>query len=184
MKKVWMTMLVLFVFVGFTAAVAAAAGPGSPPPDGAVPAAGYGEPPGKDGPGAPVGLPGGFGPRFSGVDFPPPLDLSKEQRDKLRESKNRFLRETRTLRYDIAMRELEMRKLFSDPKTTEAALLAKQKELNVLHQKLADRMAKRMIEDRSILTPEQIETLDSIPFGPGPGGCKGGGEMTGPRPRR
>ncbi len=181
MKKVWMTMLVLFVFVGFTAAVAAAAGPGSPPPDGAVPPAGYGEPPGKEAPG---GFHGGFGPRFGGVNFPQHLDLSKEQRDRLQESRDRFFRETRDLRYDMAMRELEMRKLFADPGTTEAALLAKQKELSALHQKLADRMAKRMIKDRSILTPEQIAKLDPLPFGPGPEGCRGGGEMMGPRPRR
>jgi Spy/CpxP family protein refolding chaperone len=53
-----------------------------------------------------------------------------------------------------------MRKLFTDPKAPDSALLAKQKELDALLVKLMDRKAQMKIEWRRVLTPEQIEKLD------------------------
>jgi Spy/CpxP family protein refolding chaperone len=56
-----------------------------------------------------------------------------------------------------------MRKLYTDPNTDEATLLAKQKELNTLRQQLLEKMSQRNMEWRKILTPEQITKLDQIP---------------------
>ncbi len=95
----------------------------------------------------------------------------------MRALRDRFYNETRDLRYDMAQKRLEMRKLFMDPKTDDATLLAKQKEMSALRQKLQDKMAQMMIEGRKILTPEQLQKLDRM--GMGPGGM-GFGMMDGP----
>ena len=67
------------------------------------------------------------------------------------------------MRYDLAAKRLAMRKLFTDPKTDDATLLAKQKEISELRQQLRDKKAQMKIEWRKILTPEQIAKLDRIP---------------------
>lgn len=93
------------------------------------------------------------------------LNLSSEQKEKMKESRSSYKSETRDLRYDLAAKRLEMRKLFTDPKTDEATLLAKQKELNTLRQQLLEKKSQMKIEWRKILTSEQITKLDNIPHG-------------------
>jgi hypothetical protein len=66
-----------------------------------------------------------------------------------------------------------MWKLFTDPKTGDSTLLAKQKEISALRRKLSDRMAQMMIEGRKILTPDQRNRLDMT----GMTGMMGGGMM-------
>ena len=109
---------------------------------------------------------GGFqGPRDGGPlhhGFLSYLKLSKEQMDKMHELRTRYYNETRDMRYELAQKRLEMRKLFTDPKTNDATLLAKQKELNALNLKLMDKMAEMKIEGRKILTPEQIQKRDPL----------------------
>ena len=112
----------------------------------------------RGGPG--VAFPGGIGP----IQF---LDLSKEQLDKMRAVADRSFQETRDLRYELLQKGLEMYKLFTDPKIDETTLLTKQKEMSSLHQKLTDSMARTVIEERRILTSEQIQKLDRIPMGHG-----------------
>ena len=92
------------------------------------------------------------------------LGLTPAQIDKCRDLRNRFYRETRDLRYDFFQKQLEMRKLFVDPKATEAKLLEKGKELSPLRQRLMDKVAQTIIGGRKILTPEQIEKLDQLPM--------------------
>jgi len=91
------------------------------------------------------------------------LNLSPEQKEKMKESRNRYHSDTKDLRYDLAGKRLEMRKLFTDPKTDDATLLAKQKEISELRQQLRDKKAQKKIEWRRILTPEQIAKLDQMP---------------------
>jgi hypothetical protein len=62
-----------------------------------------------------------------------------------------------------------MQKMFSGPKTSDATLLAKQKELSLLQQTLMDTIDQKMIEGRKILKSEQIQKLDQIPGPPGMG---------------
>jgi Spy/CpxP family protein refolding chaperone len=92
------------------------------------------------------------------------LGLTRAQIDKCRELRNRFYRETRDLRYDFFQKQLEMRKLFADPKVAEVKLLEKERELGPLRQQLMDKVARTVIEGRKILTPEQIEKLDQLPL--------------------
>jgi Spy/CpxP family protein refolding chaperone len=110
------------------------------------------------------------------------LGLSREQQDKLNELTGRYFKETRDMRYDLAEKRLAMWKLFTDPKTSDAALLAKQKEISALRQKLFDKMAQMMIEGRKILTPDQLARLDQMGMERGMGMMHGdtmGGGMMG-----
>jgi Spy/CpxP family protein refolding chaperone len=124
-----------------------------------------------------------------------PFNLTKEQRDKMMELDRRFMAETHDLRFDILIKRLEVEKLFTNPKTSETALLNKQKELSSLEQGLATAEAKKRIEWRRLLTAEQIAQLGSLPppahpgfgapgpmmDGSGPAGGKGPGGPPGPR---
>jgi len=97
-------------------------------------------------------------------DFGPPfLGLSKEQKAALREIRSRFHADTRDLRYGLAQKGLEMRKLFTDPRTDEATILTKEKEISTLILKFMDRQAQMKVEWRRTLTPEQIQRLDTMP---------------------
>lgn len=92
------------------------------------------------------------------------LDMTPDQVAKLKELRARYFMETRDLRYEIAMRRLEMMKLFTDPRTSQADLAAKQKELGALYLKKIDRAVEMMVQGRSILTPEQLAKLEMTPM--------------------
>jgi len=91
------------------------------------------------------------------------LNLSPEQKEKMKELRTRYHTDTRDLKYAIATKRLEMRKLFTDPKTDDATLQAKQNELNTLRQQLREKKFQKKLEWRKILTPEQITKLDQLP---------------------
>jgi len=169
MKKLYWGLIPILALALATTLLAF--GPGGGPP---LAGPGFTGPPGPafGGPGAfglgpkgPGRLEGGPGPAFPGGIGPARLNLSKEQLSKMRAMADRFFQETRDLRYEVLQKELEMRKLFTDPKVDDVTLLAKQKELSTLHLKLMDRRAQLMIESRKVLTPEQIQELDRMPMG-------------------
>jgi Spy/CpxP family protein refolding chaperone len=91
------------------------------------------------------------------------LNLSDKQLAKMKELRNSFRNDTRDLRYNLAIKRIEMRKLFTDPQTDDATLVAKQKEISNLHQQLSDKKAEMKLKWRKILTPEQIAKLDKMP---------------------
>ncbi len=95
--------------------------------------------------------------------FKKQLNLSDKQLASMKELRNSFRNETRDLRYNLAIKRIEMRKLFTDPKTDDATLLAKQKEISDLRQQLSEKRAQMRIDWRKILTPEQIMKLDKMP---------------------
>jgi Spy/CpxP family protein refolding chaperone len=180
MKKLYTGMLVV-LFVALAASVFAFGPPfaeGRPPFAG--PSGEFRGPanfPGSFGPGA-VGRPGFAPGARAGFNGPNYLNLSKEQIDKMQELRGRNYAETRDLRYELSQKQLDMRKLFTDPKAEDATILAKQKELSSLRQKLMDKMAQIPIEMRKVLTPEQLQKLDQLlagHFGMGMGGFGGMG---------
>jgi len=91
------------------------------------------------------------------------LNLTDQQLAKMKELRNRFRADTRDLRYDLKIKRVEMRKLFTDPKTDDETLLAKQKEISELRQQLSEKKGQMKIEWRKILTPAQIAKLDRMP---------------------
>ncbi len=143
----------------------------------------FGADPPPMGPGGPMG-PGMMHGGMEGIHaaLAKHLNLSKDQQEKLAALTSRYFSETRNMRYELAEKRLEMWKLFTDARTTDSALLAKQKEISALRQKLADKMAQMMIEGRKILTPEQLNRLDMMGMmgmmsGGMHGGMMGGGMM-------
>jgi Spy/CpxP family protein refolding chaperone len=102
------------------------------------------------------------------------LNLSKEQTEKMWQIREKFHNDTQKIRYELFQKHIELKNLYADPKADEATLLAKQKELNALRQGMQDRMIQMRLEQRKILTPEQIKKLSETSYGPG-FGKKGGG---------
>jgi len=69
------------------------------------------------------------------------------------------------MKYDLMVRRMEMKKLFTDPKADQAALVAKEKELSGVREKLMEKRFQAGLEVRSILTAEQIQKLDRMSHG-------------------
>jgi Spy/CpxP family protein refolding chaperone len=88
------------------------------------------------------------------------LNLTQEQREKTKEIRSRFRADVHDLKYDIRIKKIEVQKLFTNPKTDDATLLAKEKELNNLKLQLMDKKAEMKVEWRKVLTPAQIQMLD------------------------
>jgi Spy/CpxP family protein refolding chaperone len=172
MKK-WQVAILTVFFVSLGTAVFAL----SPPfGDGIPPFAGNAgfRPPfarvdGFPGPTTPLGfgqIQPPFGPGFQGGFGPDRyLNLSEEQSSKMAALRDRYLQDTRDLRYALAQQQLEVRRVITDPKTDDATLLAKEKEMSTLRQQLFNKMEQMPLEMRKILTPEQIRKLDRMPVG-------------------
>jgi Spy/CpxP family protein refolding chaperone len=109
------------------------------------------------------------------------VDLSKDQQDKMWQLREKFNSDTSALRYEMFQKRNELKTLFADPKATDAAILAKEKEVNALRQKMHDRMVRFKLDQRKIYTPEQLKQISQrggCGFGQGPrGGGMGGGGM-------
>ncbi len=148
MKKLYLAMAVLTFLVFATSAFVVAAD------EGPVPGPGPGMTH-QHGQGAAYG-PGGHG---HGAGMARALNLSQEQMDKIRDLKKRHYNETKALRQDIMQKRLEARNLFTDPTADEGAIVAKQREISALQQKLRDQMVQLRLEERRILTPEQLKKL-------------------------
>lgn len=88
------------------------------------------------------------------------LGLTKEQTARMRDIWNLYYSDTRNLKFDLAEKWLEMHRLYTDPKAGPAALMAKEKEMISIRDRLTLRRAQAMIDARSILTPEQMQRLD------------------------
>ena len=159
MKRSCVLVLATFLIVLTPAAFAAPPAPAPP-----VPPQMQG-PWGQGGPHPQMQGPWSQGPARHG--FGAFLNLTQEQKDRMKELRSRFSADTHDLKYDIRLKHLEMKKLFTDPKTDDQTLLAKQKELSALVLKLMDKKAQMKIEWRKILTPEQLQKLDRMPKGRG-----------------
>lgn len=123
-----------------------------------------------------------FGPGGGFGQGPRGIDLSKDQQDKMWQLKEKLNTDTSALRYEMFQRRNELKALWTDPKATDAAILAKEKEVNTLRQKMHDRMVRFKLDQRKIYTPEQLKQFADRggpgagghrfgPRGGGPGGC-------------
>lgn len=128
----------------------------------------------------------GYGPCLSGggPGYGPGsnLNLSKEQTDKMWQLKERQRNETSAMRYELFQKKNELRSLYTNPGADDAAILAKQKEVNALRTKLQDKMVQFKLDQRKILTPEQLKQLNESGrgFGFGRRGFSGKGFGPGP----
>lgn len=127
---------------------------------------------------------GGMGPGFGGhggsFGWMDSLDLTKAQADQLWQMREKHHTDTQALRYETFQKRLELRKLYADPKADEAIILAKEKELNAVHQKLHEKRVQLRIDERKVLTADQIKKLNEAPAGPGFGPRGPGGKGSAP----
>ncbi len=87
------------------------------------------------------------------------LDLSKEQIDRMCELRKKYSDRVKAVKADIFRMRTEARNLFVDPKADEGAIMAKEKEMNAARDKLRDTLVQFKLEQRKILTPEQLKKL-------------------------
>jgi Spy/CpxP family protein refolding chaperone len=87
------------------------------------------------------------------------LDLSKDQRDTMKQLMEKYRVDTQALRDELIQKRTDLRTAFADPKASDAAILAKQKEVNALMQKMQDKMVQLRLEQRKVFTPEQLAKL-------------------------
>jgi len=87
------------------------------------------------------------------------LNLTPEQKTKFRELRRKFIGENAQLIGGLKAKRLELRSLWSDPKASSQAILAKERELRDLKNRMRDKIIQHKLEFRSSLTPEQIEKL-------------------------
>ena len=87
------------------------------------------------------------------------LNLTPEQKAKFQELRRKFIAENAQLIGDRIAKRLELRSLWSDPKADSQVILAKEREVRDLQNRLKDKMVQYRLEARKSLTPEQIEKL-------------------------
>lgn len=116
------------------------------------------------------------------------LNLTPDQKTKLTAMQEKNWKEMIPLRNEMQTKKLEMRTLWTVPNPDKDKILAKQKELGELRDKMQARATDFQIEARKVLTPEQAAQVGT--FGPGMGlqggpgmGFQGGGKGFGNGPR-
>jgi Spy/CpxP family protein refolding chaperone len=87
------------------------------------------------------------------------LNLTPEQKAKFQELRRKFIGENAQLIGDLVAKRLELRSLWTDPKADSQAILAKERELKDLQNRMEDKIVQYRLEARNSLTPEQIEKL-------------------------
>jgi Spy/CpxP family protein refolding chaperone len=97
------------------------------------------------------------------------LNLTDDQKGKMIEVRNKYVGQMKASRDELFQKRQELRNLYTDPKADEGTIMAKQKELASLQQKARDNMMQFALEERRILTPEQLKKLAE--FKPGFDGC-------------
>lgn len=89
----------------------------------------------------------------------PALGLSQDQIDKMTALRKKYSGQVKALREDLVRQRIEARALFTDPKVSEETIVAKEKEMTAIRDKLRDSLVQLRLEQRSILSAEQLEKL-------------------------
>jgi Spy/CpxP family protein refolding chaperone len=87
------------------------------------------------------------------------LNLTLEQKAKFRELRRKFIEENAQLIGGLVAKRLELRSLWTDPKADSRPILAKERELRDLQNRMKDKVIQYRLEARNSLTPEQIGKL-------------------------
>ncbi|MGD0236737.1 MAG: Spy/CpxP family protein refolding chaperone [Syntrophorhabdales bacterium] len=170
MKKLYVVVALLALMTLANASLAV--GPGTDADTG--PGKAGGGPDWQGGPGA------GFHGGYAGYGrWASDLNLTKEQQDKLTALRKKQREEIKPLRDQMYQKRKEMRDLYANPATDGATIIAKQKELNALQQRMQDKTVQLRLEQRKVFTPDQLTKLKEMPYGRGRGGCGGYGRGRG-----
>jgi Spy/CpxP family protein refolding chaperone len=117
----------------------------------------------------PCGMGGGMGCGMMGA-----MNLSPDQAGKLFDLKEKFKNDTAATRKDMMVKHAELTALWKAEKPDQAAITAKQKEVNALRDQMQEKRTAFQLEARKI-SPELAKG-----FGPGMGGGMGHGRGMGP----
>jgi zinc resistance-associated protein len=115
-------------------------------------------------------------------------NLTPDQAGKLFDLKEKFRTDTASLRKQLLLKHLELRKLWAAEKPDEKQILAKQKEINPLREQLQEKMTVFRLEARKIAPNARFGLGCGLGhgfghghgFGMGPGGGMGPGMGPGP----
>lgn len=107
------------------------------------------------------------------------LSLTQDQRAKFQELRGKFIDETAQLRGAMLTKRIELRSLWTNPKSDSKAILDKSRELRNLGDQLNDKAVQMRLEARNILTPEQLSQIGQG-WGMGRGHMMGHEGMMGP----
>ncbi|MCG6534515.1 MAG: periplasmic heavy metal sensor [Syntrophales bacterium LBB04] len=88
-----------------------------------------------------------------------PLNLTPEQKTKLKALRENFKKETVFLSNDITVKRLELKTLWTVPAPNKDKIVAKQKEINDLKSQLQMKTIDFRLEARSYLTPDQAAQI-------------------------
>ena len=99
----------------------------------------------------------GDNPQFHhpGMHAPNLLNLTPDQRTKLKEIWDNFRKETVFLRNDLKVKKLELRALWTVPQPEKDKIVTKQKEIIEISTQLKMKTIDTRLEARKVLTPEQ-----------------------------
>jgi Spy/CpxP family protein refolding chaperone len=87
------------------------------------------------------------------------LNLTPEQKAKFQELRRKFVVENAQLIGAVVAKRLELKSLWTDPKADSKTILAKERELRDLKNRMKDKVIQYRLEARNSLTPEQIGKL-------------------------
>jgi len=87
------------------------------------------------------------------------LNLTPDQKARSQELRRKFIGENAQLVGGLVAKRLELRSLWTDPKADSQVILAKERELRDLQNRMKDKVIQYRLEARNSLTPEQIEKL-------------------------
>ena len=122
------------------------------------------------GPGAGYGP--GTGPKGAWANS---LNLSAEQQQQMQALREKHWNDTATLREEMFNKQVELRNLWAEPTPDQEKILAKQREMNGLRERLQEKSIQHRLEMRKVLTPEQQAQIGAFGPGFGPGhGMRGG----------
>ncbi len=87
------------------------------------------------------------------------LNLHPEQRARLQELREAYLRDTLVWRNELIIKRFDLRDLMRNPQAETSQILAKQREISQLEAKIQERTILYQLEIRQVLTAEQQKLL-------------------------
>jgi Spy/CpxP family protein refolding chaperone len=92
------------------------------------------------------------------------LNLSQKQRENLQQLADRFSNDTAAIRGTIMVKRFELRRLSEDPRTSPYTIDKVKWELDVLEQEYSKKTRQIEIDQRKLLTPEQINKIKDMRY--------------------
>jgi Spy/CpxP family protein refolding chaperone len=90
------------------------------------------------------------------------LNLTPEQREKIKSLRQQSQERTKTQRQQLMTKRKELHQLVRSSSSTREQAIAKQRELNVLQDQLAEARLNTWFDMRAVLTPEQLKQFDEL----------------------